>query len=295
MSAHSFMAPPGSWRPMKLAWLVSLVLLGMALAGCTGGDVGTDDGDDQDHQDGHDDGQDDGDHDDSDGNMTDDDGDGDDGADNGSADNTPPIAQWTVNGTEGGAPLTTVFEMDATDEDGDDLTWTLELGDTNQTNGTTLPANHSHEYTQPGNYSVVFTVSDGTDTDSISTTIVVTDEPPSEVPGPVEFSGTVLTFSPLALAELENCGDENSLLNPEEGRYQYHDAEGQQGWDWTQTEGDVHRIEYYSPTNAFLDAASTDEGGTFPDNLGEVLVCSTDPTEPETSYTIRATHPDWTG
>jgi hypothetical protein len=61
-----------------------------------------------------------------------------------------------VNGTN------VTFTLTGSDPDGDTVTWELELGDGTTEDGTTLPATVEHAYAA-GNYTVNFTITDGTD------------------------------------------------------------------------------------------------------------------------------------
>jgi hypothetical protein len=68
--------------------------------------------------------------------------------------------QATLNGTAA------AFRVNGTDADGDALHWTLDYGDGNATNGTTLPATLAHNYTLPANATALnvtarLTLSDG--------------------------------------------------------------------------------------------------------------------------------------
>ena len=74
--------------------------------------------------------------------------------------NLAPSANLTVTPANGIAPLAVTFTANGTD-DGDDLSWILDFGDGNKTNGTTLPATVEHTYTNARNYTASLTVSDG--------------------------------------------------------------------------------------------------------------------------------------
>lgn len=87
----------------------------------------------------------------------------------GPASNRAPTAslEARINGTS------VRFNMTGTDLDGDALTWTLVLGDGNQTNGTALPANATHVY-KAGNYTANLTVSDGKASATANVTLNIT-------------------------------------------------------------------------------------------------------------------------
>jgi PKD repeat protein len=138
----------------KFAFLIALAVLGAALSGCLGaGD--DDDGRGHDHDHGHDDN---GHHDDPPGNVT----------------NTPPMASLAASAEAGEAPFPVNFTLDGTDPDGGNITWTLDLGDGNETSGDALPQTHNHTYEVAGLYNVTFTVSDGIDVTVANLTINVT-------------------------------------------------------------------------------------------------------------------------
>lgn len=83
--------------------------------------------------------------------------------------NHPPVGSLSVlvNGTSAR------FELNGSDADGDALSWTLEFGDGNRTNGTSLPASANHTYASTGNHSATFNLSDGRNTTSYEAVVVV--------------------------------------------------------------------------------------------------------------------------
>lgn len=89
------------------------------------------------------------------------------------APNAPPTADLAADATNGSAPLTVNFTLDGSDDDGDELSWTLDLGDGNDTDGVGLPATVAHNFAISGNYTVVLQVTDGTDTATANVTITV--------------------------------------------------------------------------------------------------------------------------
>lgn len=80
--------------------------------------------------------------------------------------NTPPTATLATSIDGGEVPFNVTFQMDGSDEDGDTLSWTLDVdGDAiPDAEGAELPAEHTHAYETEGVFTVTFTVSDGTDT-----------------------------------------------------------------------------------------------------------------------------------
>lgn len=85
------------------------------------------------------------------------------------APNAPPVAAPTATPTSGSAPLTVQFAANASDPNGDDLTYAWDFGD----DGTSTEENPSHIYTDPGTYVAWLTVSDGLAEVSESITIIV--------------------------------------------------------------------------------------------------------------------------
>jgi PKD repeat protein len=75
--------------------------------------------------------------------------------------NQAPTGTIQVSAANGSVPLTVNFTLDGHDADKDNLTWTLSFGDGDATNGTELPATVSHNYTAPGNLTVLYIISDG--------------------------------------------------------------------------------------------------------------------------------------
>lgn len=81
----------------------------------------------------------------------------------GSSANEAPVPRLSASALGGPAPFQVNFTLDATDADGDALSWTLAFGDGSSTaTGSTTPATVAHNFTAMGNYTVTLTVSDGT-------------------------------------------------------------------------------------------------------------------------------------
>jgi PKD repeat protein/glucose/arabinose dehydrogenase len=130
----------------------------------------------------------------------------------GGGDNTPPaIDSLAATPTAGFAPLEVSFEAEATDADGDELSYSWDFGDGNSSD----EQNPSHTYTEAGEYEAEVTVSDGTDevTDSVTITVLPADDP--------EARFRVLAFSktaafrhgsiPAGHAALDNLAEEHDF------------------------------------------------------------------------------------
>jgi PKD repeat protein len=102
------------------------------------------------------------------------------------ASNVAPVVDLTADMTEGGAPLRVKFRTQATDSDGDTLSYNLNFGD-----GTFLKSGNAvHTYRQPGTYTASVTVSDGQGhavSDEVK--ITVSGEPPAAPPPPPDTPG----------------------------------------------------------------------------------------------------------
>jgi PKD repeat protein len=131
--------------------------------------------------------------------------------------NEPPTVALSASTARGSAPLTVSFSADASDPDGDPLSyaWTFGNGDTAEGN-----SSHTVTYREPGDYTAVVTVSDGVAEERASFTVEV-DEPPeppaSNTPPVVTLSATPVTGStPLRVklsADASDAdGDEVSYL-----------------------------------------------------------------------------------
>jgi len=76
--------------------------------------------------------------------------------------NNPPTAMLAVTPTQGVAPVDVAASVDATDPDGDQLTYSIDFGDGSAVQQGSLPvADLGHTYTAAGTFSVRLEVSDG--------------------------------------------------------------------------------------------------------------------------------------
>jgi len=76
--------------------------------------------------------------------------------------NTPPTVTVTPSATSGAAPLDTAFAIDASDPDGDALTYTIDFGDGSPVASGSVSADPvHHSYTGPGTYTARTEITDG--------------------------------------------------------------------------------------------------------------------------------------
>jgi PKD repeat protein len=94
------------------------------------------------------------------------------GGGNGTLGNRAPTATLEANVTSGAAPLDVSFTLGGSDEDGDNLTAELRIGDGEPVQ-VEVPGSHLHTFDAAGNHTVVLTVSDGnaTATDELVITV----------------------------------------------------------------------------------------------------------------------------
>jgi PKD repeat protein len=88
--------------------------------------------------------------------------------------NHAPLASLTMSATSGVVPFDTTATLNASDPDGDALTYSLDFGDGSSVQKGSLPASPiAHEYTQAGSYTIRLGVSDGEQTTVRTTNIDV--------------------------------------------------------------------------------------------------------------------------
>lgn len=79
--------------------------------------------------------------------------------------NVAPEVALEVGNLSAEAPADITFTIDASDDDGDELAWTLDADGDGTTDtegaGADLPLNYTHSFTEAGNYTAVLVVSDG--------------------------------------------------------------------------------------------------------------------------------------
>ena len=143
----------------------------------------------------------------------------------------PPEAILEASPIYGQAPLVVTFDATAsTDQNGDNLSYTLDLGDGDSSNAETV----NHTYNSPGVYEATLVVSDGTYTDE--TTVIITVDDSSPGTNVVGFTdGTALldgdNYSGVALAVVDmNADGRDDIIRFNNGRIlnvQYQTNPGQ--------------------------------------------------------------------
>ncbi len=113
-----------------------------------------------------------------------------------------PDASPTVTPPSGEAPLPVQFTANATDPNGDPLTYAWDFGDASSGNNTSTLANPAHTYAQNGSYVAWLTVSDGTNTAAYWLTISVVDATPPTVTNLQAVPSPVATNAPVVLQAL---------------------------------------------------------------------------------------------
>ncbi|MEK6975049.1 MAG: PKD domain-containing protein [Candidatus Thermoplasmatota archaeon] len=89
------------------------------------------------------------------------------------ASNAAPTASLVATPLNGTAPLEVTFEVNGTDADGENLTWILSFEGTTIANGTSLPAEATHTFTEVGNHTVSLRVSDASANATTNVTVAV--------------------------------------------------------------------------------------------------------------------------
>jgi hypothetical protein len=90
------------------------------------------------------------------------------------AGNHAPTVNITAAPINGTAPLNVTFALSGSDADNDTLHWVLMLPNETIANGTGLPGNHTHAFTDAGNYTVTVSVWDGKVNVTANVTVTVT-------------------------------------------------------------------------------------------------------------------------
>lgn len=118
--------------------------------------------------------------------------------------NRAPTAQLMASIANGTTPLNVTFGLAGTDADGDALNWTLVLEDGVRVNGTGLPTNLTHTFTDAGDRLVALEVTDGHDVARANVTVRVAAPPPA--PAAVFAQAQQFPSSPAASATVPVVG-----------------------------------------------------------------------------------------
>ncbi len=112
-----------------------------------------------------------------------------------SANSPPVITAFSANRTIGKAPLAISFKLNATDANGDALTYVLSFGDGSANKTGSLPsANLTYTYATKGNYTARLVVSDGRASANATTTVqaqAVGVSGPAAIPADQVITGTL--------------------------------------------------------------------------------------------------------
>lgn len=195
----------------------------------------------------------------------------------GGAENQPPTGSITLSNV---TDFQVSFALDGSDPDGDALTWSLAFGDNaTDATGTSLPANVTHTYASAGNFTAVFTLSDGQAHLVANYTVSLQPSGEASYPPPVVFTGSSIGGPPVGC--LGSMG-----LNTV-----YHDFDPALAgvWKYKVTPGTGWVTEWWVG-----DSTATDGGGegTIPSGHDNVAVCPSTPSVPAKSYTLTLYHPD---
>ncbi len=200
----------------------------------------------------------------------------------GEAINTPPEAVLVALNTTIEVPADVVFHINASDADGDDLSWTLDVdGDgVADSEGSTLPFNFTFSFTTPGNYTAVLNVTDGESFVNATADVVAIEAGPTG-PEPVVLSGSgyVPTVSGLLYECIQNGVDGN-----------LHDLfPAGPGWNYVVEPADEVVVYWWS--GGGFDS-NGDGAGVVPNGVDQVEICL-DPTAAafDVTYTMTLTHP----
>lgn len=195
--------------------------------------------------------------------------------------NTPPATTLSATIEQGTIPFDVVFTMDAVDDDNDTLAWTLDTdGDgVEETSGTelNLPGNFTYTYDAVGEYTVNFTVDDGTDITVRSITINAT-AAAAAPPGTqaVMHAGTVVAPDPFAATAGGCLFDVFERPDPATGSVFGADfpiEESQWGWDFSFDVSSLYAEFWDEEPNLYPGGAS----GKVPAGATSVVVCMDQP------------------
>lgn len=205
-----------------------------------------------------------------------------------------------ANQTEGPAPLSVTFTLNATPLENGSLDWTLDPGDESpNATGNQLPHTFNHTYEDAGNYTARLSVDHANQTATASLDVTVPppeqeeddaqdeddaeedadEEESKEAPNPVTLEGTALVGHPLHLAKCLRQGVDG----------QFHEiAPAEAGWTYQVEPVDTFAV-YWWAGSEYVDAG--EDAGTVPDQATHVELCLTEGNVDQ-DYTVTLWHPD---
>lgn len=192
--------------------------------------------------------------------------------------NTPPVASLDADLTEAEAPVDIVFTVDASDAEGDALTWTLDAdGDgAADSEGTqeNLPFDFTYTFDTAGTYEATLTVGDGVE-ETVATLAVTILEAAGPTVEPVVITGTALAPNPAHPVQCLRGGVDGDL---------HSIAPAEAGWTWT-IEPDTFYV-YWWAGDTFVDVGGN-AGGEVPEGATDAEICSE--TAVDATYTMTLT------
>lgn len=196
--------------------------------------------------------------------------------------NRPPTATMSVavNGTNA------TFTLNGTDPDGDALSWELDFGDGNSTNGTSLPANATHAYTgNATNLTAVLTVTDGDLSTSFNATVALG----GGAKGSVVYAGHITGPDAFAAAGEGCVFAVAQVLAPAPGDmgHLYQVEASTHGWAFAFDLADMN-VDFTDSAGTVLGSGSS---GTVPAGAAMALVCSAGPGAVDADYQLILTEP----
>lgn len=206
--------------------------------------------------------------------------------------NHAPTGAITANQTAGKAPLKVTFTLNATDADGDKVSYTVDFDgngtvDAKQANAT-FPAHVNHTYANAGVYNVTYTVTDGKNSTAYKAKVNVTGG----------SSGPAITVTGSAKTPCTWCyftSDTTSCVGFEAGVNSADCFWGAltpaaAGRPFHLTAGDDPGLEFFDKCSAsgkslgFQDVTADDEVGVIPAGAGCVVMYAF--SAPQTAFTL---------
>lgn len=189
---------------------------------------------------------------------------------------------------EGTAPLQVNFTLSVEEQDEANTTWTFDADGDNETDadGTSLPADHTHNYTEAGTYNATLTVGEGDAANATTVSITILEgDSAGELPPQVSFGGSIAAPDP-------TIGPRGCMENPQPSGGN-HMIDGKWiGWDYKVEPAYMQVV--FETGGGDVDAETT---GSVPDAATRVYLCTDDPAvvtdDPagDWSYEVTVSHP----